>query len=123
MTVATGVVCAYMYRCVMCVSAVSVCKTGGPRSLGLWMGDTGLEAHVTQGWCPGPSVRGSVTVASQPHDRIGWGGFFVLFFLFWFPPFTSLLLSGILSINGHMLSWVSYMHVFCNFVFAPVQRN
>ena len=24
---------------------------------------------------------------------------------------------------GHLLFWVSYMHVFCIFVFAPVQRN
>ena len=24
---------------------------------------------------------------------------------------------------GHMLFWVPYVHVFCIFVFAPVQRN
>ena len=32
-------------------------------------------------------------------------------------------LVGCLSMIGHVLFWVSFMHVFCIFVFAPVQHN
>ena len=32
-------------------------------------------------------------------------------------------LVGCFSMIGHLLFWVSYVHVFCIFVFAPVQRN
>ena len=40
-----------------------------------------------------------------------------------FLPSLTALLDVWAWLFGYMLFWVSYMHVFCIFVFAPVQHN
>ena len=51
--------------------------------------------------------------------RGGWGrgGYF-----FFIPIFTALFAVRA-WLFGHLLFWLSYVHVFCSFVFALVQRN
>ena len=47
----------------------------------------------------------------------------VLSFLVFFNTHLYYSVGCLSMIIGHMLSWVSYMHVFCIFLFALVQRN
>ena len=49
---------------------------------------------------------------------VRWCSIWVLWVHFFFNC-----LVGCFSMTGHPLFWVSYMHVFCIFVFAPVQHN